>query len=142
MEHIPIWTVCYPAPLDARQVNPSPDGWQMIRPCTYTAEEVRAFQHQYDGGDPWSGQVISRSIFIRNPDGTLTADEGGDEAYFEPSDFVVSTEGKLLGFLVTDNIVLWKGDFAPGGRFCDTDGVILRRWADRVEFGYLTLSRW
>lgn len=142
MENTPIWTVCYPAPLDARQVNPSPDGWQMIRPCTYTADEVREFQRQYDGGDIWSAQVVSRSVFIRNPDGTLTADEGGDEAYFEACDFVVSKDGKLLGFLVTENIVLWKDDFVPGGRFYDTDGIILRRWGNRAECGYLTRSRW
>ena len=142
MESNQIWTVCYPAPLDARQVNPSPDGWTMIRPCPYTVEEVRDFQRQYDGGDPWGAQVVSRNVYIRQSDGSLIPDEGGEEDFFQSSDFVVSKDGKLLGFLVKENIVLWKGDFVPGGRFYDTDGVILRRWADRVECGYLTHSRW
>lgn len=142
MENILIWTVCYPAPLDARTVNPSPDGWGMIRPVEYSAEEVRAFQRQYDGGDSWSAPVISRGVFTRCSDGTLIPEDEYEEAYFEASDFVVGKDGRLLGFLATENIVLWKGDFAPGGRFYDTDGVILRRWSDKVECARLTHSRW
>lgn len=142
MDKTLIWTVCYPAPLDARTVNPSPDGWGMIRPVSYSAAEVREFQRQYDGADPWSAPVISREVFTRRSDGTLIPEDEYEESYFEASDFVVSKDGKLLGFLATENIVLWKDDFTPGGRFDGTEGVILRRWGDKVECGRLTHSRW
>lgn len=142
MESVLIWTASNVVNDTARRVNPAPDGSRWISQRPYTPEQAKEFQRQYDGGDAWSGQVIVRSFYARCPDGTLVAEERSSEHYFEASDFVVSAAGELIGFLVKENLVLWRADFAPGGCHYDGDGVLLHHYGDRVELGYLGYSRW
>lgn len=157
------WTLCDRAGYERRKVNAAPDGRDVISLLPCCDETDAALDRQYNGGDPNGGWVLARTVFAKKPDGTRALCEGlCDEAYFLSSDFVLSEEGMLIGFLAREDKVLWIADFAEGGKYRQSEygmflceyfqydaeyfdeerGEIVEGDFDCVEYGYLTHSRW
>lgn len=140
-----IWTVCKRCIKGSRKVNPAPNGKHWICKKFYTDGSIASFLEEYNHGDEYSGYIAARYNFPKDENGTVDFNSCcyTDENFFEPSDFVISEEGRLIGFLAEKKAVLWIEDFAENGRFSQEEyGMVLRESEHDVEYGCLTHSRW
>ena len=168
-----LWTLIEIATPNSRCVNPAPNGLSRITRWFYTDKDIAGFEDQYDGGDRYGGWVFAGTEFSSST-GYFSdrEDEGCSEHFFHLDDFVVSREGKLIGFLVKENKVFWIEDFVEGGKYYSEENefhsdLIMEKWCTEMEdedsiiaeddepvpdddrpkkfhitFGYLTHSRW
>lgn len=161
-ESIMLWTLCPENSPGSRRVNPAPDGRRHIRLMPYTPEQADAFKDENEHGDPYDGYIVSLSTFAKDEHGEIDFDdpEWTNEHFFALEDYVISEDGRLIGFLAAEDVVLWIGAFEKGGALYDTFGIPLREYMEEfidwdpdtdeeitfdkllVEYGYLTHSRW
>jgi len=163
-QHKPImlWTLCPENTPGSRKVNPTPDGRQWIRLMPYTARQADAFREENEHGDPYNGYVVSISSYPKDKYGKpdFEEEESNEEHFFEPEDYVISEDGRLIGFFAAEDIVLWIDAFEKGGELYNTFGIPLRERTELcidwdpitdeeteyeqtyIEYAFLTHSRW